>query len=439
MKQHKTKTVIRTLTALLAAAVMMIGAMFSETVPVSAASSTILDNISVTVTYNQSDVSSMADSINSFRSGKGKSALSYDYGLEEIAIQRAGEVSVSLSSTRPDNTAFSTATASNGATASGELRAMGSYGAAVSTILNKWTSSQTIVGDYQAVGIAHVKDSRYKTDYWVAEFGNSTGITTRTTLSGSKKNVSFNYAKERLVTSAFSQWLVNPYKNNALSTGGVYYVRSGSTTSLPKLGVSLRFKDGLPKNKGLIYYKDLTWTSSNSSIASISGTSLKGGKTGNTTITATNLEGNAVSVSVHCVSGSKKPMYRMYNKNSGEHFYTANQTERNNLRQAGWRYEGIGWYAPAASNIPVYRLYNANAGDHHYTTNEREVSNLINAGWKYEGIGWYSDENKGVPLYRQYNPNAVSGSHNYTTSKTENDHLVALGWRAEGIGWYGLK
>jgi hypothetical protein len=51
---------------------------------------------------------------------------------------------------------------------------------------------------------------------------------------------------------------------------------------------------------------------------------------------------------------------------------------------------------------------------------------LKNAGWKYEGIGWYSDyENKGVPVYRQYNPNAVSGSHNYTTSKTENDHLVA--------------
>lgn len=134
----------------------------------------------------------------------------------------------------------------------------------------------------------------------------------------------------------------------------------------------------------------------------------------------------------------KIAMYRLYNKNSGEHFYTASSYERDSLKKTGWRYEGIGWYAPAKGNgSPVYRLYNPNAGDHHYTLNAYERDSLRKVGWKYEGIGWYS---KGkIPLYRQYNPNAKSGAHNYTTSKFENDMLVRVGWRAEGIGWYALS
>ena len=134
-----------------------------------------------------------------------------------------------------------------------------------------------------------------------------------------------------------------------------------------------------------------------------------------------------------------RSMYRLYNPNSGEHFYTASAYERDVLKKAGWHYEGIGWYAPVRSQVPVYRLYNKNAGDHHYTTSITERNHLIKLGWRYEGIGWYSDDAKGVALYRQYNPNARTGTHNYTTSKAENNMLVSVGWRAEGIGWYGVK
>ena len=132
-------------------------------------------------------------------------------------------------------------------------------------------------------------------------------------------------------------------------------------------------------------------------------------------------------------------MYRIYNPNSGEHFYTANAAEKDNLVSLGWKYEGIGWKAPEKSDTPVYRLYNPNAGDHHYTTNKAERDNLISVGWKDEGIGWYSDDAKSVAIYRQYNPNAVSGAHNFTSNKGENDWLVSLGWKGEGIGWYGVK
>ncbi len=138
-------------------------------------------------------------------------------------------------------------------------------------------------------------------------------------------------------------------------------------------------------------------------------------------------------------SSETEALHRLYNPNSGEHFYTASDKERDSLTPLGWRYEGVGWIAPASSKSPVYRLYNPNAGDHHYTLSAQERDWLVGLGWRYEGVGWYSDDDKGTPVYRQYNPNAVVGTHNFTYSKAENDHLVSLGWRAEGIGWYGVK
>lgn len=133
-------------------------------------------------------------------------------------------------------------------------------------------------------------------------------------------------------------------------------------------------------------------------------------------------------------------MYRVYNRRSGEHFYTKSAGEKNSLVAKGWRDEGTGWYAPETSDRPVYRLYNPNAGDHHYTMNKTERDQLVKAGWKYEGIGWYSaSASEGDPLYRQYNSHAKAGSHNYTMSRGERNHLVSLGWRDEGIAWYGFR
>ena len=133
-------------------------------------------------------------------------------------------------------------------------------------------------------------------------------------------------------------------------------------------------------------------------------------------------------------------MYRLYNPYSGEHFYTASPAEKDALSRIGWRWEGVGWTAPARSNTPVYRLYNpyAPGGDHHYTTSPAERDALSRAGWRAEGIGWYSDDAHTVPLYREYNPYARTGTHNYTASKFEHDNLLVVGWRGEGIGWYGV-
>ena len=141
------------------------------------------------------------------------------------------------------------------------------------------------------------------------------------------------------------------------------------------------------------------------------------------------------------VSADSMIMYRLYNPNSGEHFYTSSVGEKNVLTSAGWNYEGEAWVAPKSSNTPVYRLYNSNSGEHHYTTSEGEKNNLVSIGWNDEGIGWYSNDSQTTPLYRLYNPNAKgpqeAGAHHYTTSAAERDSLVAAGWNSEGIGWYG--
>ena len=142
-----------------------------------------------------------------------------------------------------------------------------------------------------------------------------------------------------------------------------------------------------------------------------------------------------------CFMGTAKAeasqeMYRLYNPNSGEHFYTGSVGERDNLLREGWRNEGTGWRAPDGGTA-VYRLYNPNAGDHHYTLNTNEVNYLVNRGWRNENVGWYSDKNQSVPVYRSYNPNASAGAHNFTTSTGERDNLYNKGWRSEGIAWYG--
>ncbi len=133
------------------------------------------------------------------------------------------------------------------------------------------------------------------------------------------------------------------------------------------------------------------------------------------------------------------PMYRMYNPNTGEHFYTRSEQERETIYAVGWEYEGVGFYTPETSNTPIYRLFNPNEDDHHYTGSAKERDILVSIGWRYEGIAWYSDDSHTLPAYRLFNPNARCGSHHYTLNTAERDKLVSIGWQYEGIAFYASK
>ena len=131
-------------------------------------------------------------------------------------------------------------------------------------------------------------------------------------------------------------------------------------------------------------------------------------------------------------------MFRMYDPNSGEHFYTGSMEERQNLESVGWQYEGVGFTFPLTTGKPVYRLYDPVTGEHLYTMDEAEKATLMAAGWNYEGIAFNSGFENEVPQYRLHNPNETRGAYHFTASIEEREYLISLGWEYQGIGWYSL-
>ncbi|HFR3426716.1 TPA: hypothetical protein ACHU7U_001990 [Streptococcus suis] len=131
-----------------------------------------------------------------------------------------------------------------------------------------------------------------------------------------------------------------------------------------------------------------------------------------------------------------RPMYRFYNPNNKEHFYTGSVDERDFLIKIGWgSYEGISWLSPASGQA-VYRLYNPILKDHHYTIDTHEVDVLTSQyNWINEGIAWYSGGDTHV--HRLFHSGLTSGSHHYTTDENEVKILQERGWKYEGIAWYG--
>lgn len=135
---------------------------------------------------------------------------------------------------------------------------------------------------------------------------------------------------------------------------------------------------------------------------------------------------------------SSQNMFRLYNPNTGEHFYTAEANENNALIGLGWKPEGDAWRAPNQGE-PVYRMYNPNGvGEHHYTMDSSEVTDLERAGWINEGIRWYSDPANNQALHSLYNPNAFANNHHYTADQNEIQALQELGWVYENEKWYGV-
>lgn len=129
-------------------------------------------------------------------------------------------------------------------------------------------------------------------------------------------------------------------------------------------------------------------------------------------------------------------MFRMYDPNSGEHFYTGSEVEKNNLIAAGWDYEGVGFTFPLTTGAPVYRLYDPITGEHLYTMNEDEKIYLVSKGWNMEGVAFNSAYDTEVPQYRLHNPNETRGAYHFTSSTEERDFLLSIGWEYQGIGFY---
>lgn len=136
-----------------------------------------------------------------------------------------------------------------------------------------------------------------------------------------------------------------------------------------------------------------------------------------------------------------KVIYRLYNPNTGEHFYPTSAYERNKDIAKGWRNEGTLEVAPTSGKA-IYRMYNPNAqgGDHYYTMSKYEASKLVQKGWKWDNNKkpvFYSGGKK--PVYVAYNSHAKTGAHNYTMSKYEQNSILHKGWKFGATAWYAVK
>jgi hypothetical protein len=93
-------------------------------------------------------------------------------------------------------------------------------------------------------------------------------------------------------------------------------------------------------------------------------------------------------------------------------------------------------FTEPTGSVDMFRLYNPNTGEHFYTGNEGEKDHLVSLGWNFEGIAFFvydAESGQGNPEYRVYNPN--TGAHHWTSDAAEKDALVALGWNDEGVAW----
>lgn len=139
-------------------------------------------------------------------------------------------------------------------------------------------------------------------------------------------------------------------------------------------------------------------------------------------------------------------VYRLYNKKSMEHLYTADAYEYKHLPElsSDWVREGVNFkeYKKSDSTtVTVHRVYNPKSGEHLNTTDSNEVKVLTSKGWKSEGVAFYAPKADGKPVYRLFNPKAGIGAHFMTADSYEKSVLTKAPkeWKYEGVAWNSVK
>lgn len=265
------------------------------------------ETVSVNVKYCQTEARSMLTAINEFRASgascwnsddsaqvkyTGLSALTYDYDLEKVAMQRAAEIAVSFDHTRPSNqdcwSAYSdagyscTAYAENiAAGQTSAAKAFESWQEANENYSGQGHRRNMLSSSVTSIGIGCVYFNGFY--YWVQDFSKpSTAHTGTTTANDSSANVNVSVSLSLITVTA---------KASPTSVSVV----AGNSTSLPTLSTTIRTGSTWPKAAPVT--AKYTWSSANTSVAAVSSSTLTGVAKGSTNLTTTVL-GESVSVPV---------------------------------------------------------------------------------------------------------------------------------------------
>lgn len=409
--------------------------------------------VSLEVVYGQSEARSMLAMVNSFRTGNDAWAwnssnttqvqydnlneLVYDYELEKAAMQRAAEIAISFSHTRPNGTSCFTAVTS-GYGAKGENIAAGSTTAADAFRLWQETDADyagqghrrnMLSSGYNRIGIGHVVYQGVH--YWVQELGYSTGETAVTSANDATTTVPLVIAPSQITA-----------KSVVSSTTEINMI-VGETVPVPTVTGQLSLPEAWPSSAKTVLV-DYVWNIEDTSIISISDDVLKANNVGTTTMTTT-VWGETVTIPVtvqeelppttHPGEWKQDRAGWWYSYDSGGYavrcwelingeWYHFNG---NGYMQTGWIQDGAIWYylMPSGAMATGWR----NIGGTWYYLEE---SGAMVTGWKNVDDTWYYFEGSGAMVTGWKN---VGGTWYYL----EGSGAMATGWKNVGGTWYYLE
>ena len=143
-------------------------------------------------------------------------------------------------------------------------------------------------------------------------------------------------------------------------------------------------------------------------------------------------------------------VYRFRNQNTGVHLYTTSEIERDvvntlpDFENEGESYVSVDPLTGTAEPKPVYRFRNQNTGVHFYTISEGEKNNILKnlPDFTFEGEAFYAYDTAvegTIPIYRFRD--TASGAHFYTPSVAERDFVEnnLFNYESEGIAYYSFE
>lgn len=251
--------------------------------------------VGVKAQYGQTEARTMLKMMNDFRAGSDAWAwnetntqkvpysnlepLTYDYGLEKVAMQRAVEIALEFAHTRPNGTDCFSAYTEQGVSSNAKAENIAAGQASTAAAFESWQETNE---DYDgqghrrnmlsqnctAVGIGHVVCNGIH--YWVQEFGNPASTTVSIAADDSTKTVQVEVLQSK-ITKATAK--ANPQALNVVC---------GSAVELPRLDAAIQLAGGIPIPVEVPY----AWELTDSQYASVSNGTLTGNKLGTTTLTA---------------------------------------------------------------------------------------------------------------------------------------------------------
>jgi len=148
------------------------------------------------------------------------------------------------------------------------------------------------------------------------------------------------------------------------------------------------------------------------------------------------------------------PLYRYWNANTKDHFYTANPSEIGKTHVGetgnhGFTVEGITGYVSATEfpgSVAILRYYQPTQHDHFYTVVPGEIGTthvgaVGNHGYTFEGVVGYAypAQHDLAPVYRYWQP--ANTDHFYTTNAgeigtTTPGQTGSNGYTSEGVAFH---